>query len=165
MTTNKTASRRGNEAEIDAILEAIRHERRRERRDNAFLTGYAAAFDPFPTVQENHLSERAGLWADWSGLGRDLREAASALGLSRTGKAIELCRPKEPVMAKYIEIENWVRGSYGWTPKTCWIAHCKELAGLPVRRAHNRQGGSRVVPCPENKQDAIFAAFRHFNMI
>lgn len=68
-------------------------------------------------------------------------------------------------MATYSQIQDWVKQRYGRVPKTCWIAHCKELAGLPVRRAPNRQTGDRMVPC-ENKgmREAIFAAFRHFGM-
>ena len=67
-------------------------------------------------------------------------------------------------MATYAEIQDWVKKKYGWEPKTCWIAHCKELYGLPVGRAHNRTGKKREVPCPEDKKPAIFAAFRHFKM-
>lgn len=41
--------------------------------------------------------------------------------------------------ATYKEIQNWVRQNHGFLPKTCWIAHCKELYGLPVSNAPNRQ--------------------------
>ncbi len=69
-------------------------------------------------------------------------------------------------MATYKEIQNWVQKKHDWLPKTCWIAHCKELSGLPVRKAHNRQNNmKRMVPCPPQKKAAIFAAFRHFGMI
>ena len=68
-------------------------------------------------------------------------------------------------MARYREIQDWVRREYGWKPETCWIAHCKELCGLPVRPAPNRAATGREKPCPENKQPAIFAAFQHFKMI
>jgi hypothetical protein len=68
-------------------------------------------------------------------------------------------------MATYSEIQNWVKQHYGWKPKTCWIAHCKELKGLPVKQATNRKGNKRLVPCPENKKNAIEAAFRYFGMI
>ncbi len=69
--------------------------------------------------------------------------------------------------ATYGEIKSWVRERYGWQPKSCWIAHCKELAGLPVSRAPNRQGTGteRAEPCPPEKQEAIFSAFRHFKML
>jgi hypothetical protein len=68
-------------------------------------------------------------------------------------------------MATYKQITCWIKSNYGWTSKTCWIAHCKELVGLPVVRAPNRRGVERVVPCPTEKRDAIFAAFKHFQMI
>jgi len=67
-------------------------------------------------------------------------------------------------MGTYTEIINWIKShpDYGWVAKTCWIAHCKELAGL---LAHNRRGNHRIVPCPPEKREAIFAAFRYFLMI
>ena len=68
-------------------------------------------------------------------------------------------------VATYRDIEQWVKANYGWKPKTCWIAHCKELVGLPVRRAYNRFSDDRQEPCPEHKRHAIIEAFRHFGMI
>ena len=68
-------------------------------------------------------------------------------------------------MATYDEIQDWVKAEYGFAPKTCWIAHCKELAGLPVRSAPNRRGGTRAVPCPRAKRQPIMCALRHFKMI
>ena len=68
-------------------------------------------------------------------------------------------------MATYAQIQAWVKKEYGWKPKTCWIAHCKELKGLNPERAPNRLGSAREVPCPENKREPIFAAFRYFGMI
>ena len=41
-------------------------------------------------------------------------------------------------MATYKEIQDRVWEMHGWVPQTCWIAHCKELKGLPLGRAHNR---------------------------
>jgi len=38
-------------------------------------------------------------------------------------------------LATYLEIQRWVEEEFGFTPETCWIAHCKELYGLPVDRA------------------------------
>ncbi len=69
------------------------------------------------------------------------------------------------ILATYSEIQDWVKQNDGWKPKTCWIAHCKELKGLPVKKAANRKGNKLLVPCPENKRIAIEAAFRHFGMI
>ena len=68
-------------------------------------------------------------------------------------------------MATYREIQDWVKAEYKFTPKTCWIAHCKELARLSVGRAANRLGKTRAVPCPEAKRPAIRHALRHFKMI
>ena len=67
-------------------------------------------------------------------------------------------------MATYPEIQGWVKAEYGFVPKTCWIAHCKELAGLSVARTPNRLGKSREDPCPEAKRPAVMHAFRHFKM-
>ena len=67
-------------------------------------------------------------------------------------------------MATYKKIQARVKKTHGWVPKTCWIAHCKELAGIRVDRAPNRAADERAVPCPANKQGAILAAFRHFDM-
>ena len=68
-------------------------------------------------------------------------------------------------MPTYKQIQTWVRSRYGWTPETCWIAHCKELSRIPVGRAWNRQDGGRAKPCPPDRQEAIFEAFRHFGII
>ena len=67
-------------------------------------------------------------------------------------------------MATYGKIQQWVRARYGFVPQTCWIAHCKELNGLPVRVAPNRACGGREKPCPPEKRAAIEAAFRHFGL-
>jgi len=68
-------------------------------------------------------------------------------------------------MATYKQIQEWVKKKYGFTPKTCWIADVKEQCGLKVRKAWNRQGNKRMVPCPKRKVKEIKAAFRHFGMI
>lgn len=68
-------------------------------------------------------------------------------------------------MASYEEIQEWVKRQFGFTPETCWIAHCKEIYGLPLRNAPNRQGRNRVKPCPPEKRPAIKKAFEHFRML
>lgn len=67
-------------------------------------------------------------------------------------------------MATYRQIQERVRERHGWVPQTCWIANCKELKGLPLGRAHNRDG-ARQKPCPVEKRPAIYEAFGHFGMI
>jgi|LSQX01.2.fsa_nt_gb hypothetical protein len=69
-------------------------------------------------------------------------------------------------MATYKEIQAYVKDNYGFTVKTCWIAHMKEICGLPVKMANNRTSpDQRVHPCPYNKQEAILAAFENFDML
>jgi len=67
--------------------------------------------------------------------------------------------------ATYQEIRKWVLQNYGFEPKTGWIAHCKELNGLPLGSAPDREGEDRVEPCPPNKQPAITKAFQHFGLL
>lgn len=68
-------------------------------------------------------------------------------------------------MATYKQIQDWVKQQYGFAPKTCWIAHVKQLSGLPMRQAPNRKGEERIFPCPPEKMAPIRAALRHFGMI
>jgi hypothetical protein len=68
-------------------------------------------------------------------------------------------------MAIYKDIQAWVNQQYGFVPQTCWIAHVKELSGLPVEKAPNRKGDDRMKPCPPEKIESIRAAFRHFGMM
>jgi hypothetical protein len=69
-------------------------------------------------------------------------------------------------MATYGEIATWLQEHYGWpSTESCWIAHVKELHGLPRRPAHNRRGPKRVKPCPPQRQAAIEAAFRALGML
>ena len=57
------------------------------------------------------------------------------------------------------EIQRWVRKEHGFVPKDCWIAHCKEIHGLPL--AANRD--DPAVPCSPEK--VVTEAFRHFGMV
>jgi len=68
-------------------------------------------------------------------------------------------------MATYQQIQNYVKAKYGFKPKTCWIADVKEQEGLEVKRAWNRAGSERQVPCPPEKIRAIRDALRYFGMI
>jgi len=76
---------------------------------------------------------------------------------------MESVMPREA--ATYLEIQRWVRERHGFTPQTCWIAHCKELYGLPLESAPNRKGPEREKECPQEKRPAILQAFRHFGML
>jgi len=70
------------------------------------------------------------------------------------------------MMATYPEIRKYVKAKYGFYPQTCWIAHVKELSGIPVKPAPNRHSEDiREKPCPPEKVEAIKNALIHFNMI
>jgi hypothetical protein len=62
-------------------------------------------------------------------------------------------------------IQAFVKEKYGFSVKTCWIAHVKELSGLEVKPAPNRKGPERLNPCPPNKRKAIEEALKHFGFI
>lgn len=68
-------------------------------------------------------------------------------------------------MATYKQIQEYVKLNRGFTPKSCWIAHAKEIYGLPVKTAWNRKGHEREIPCPAEKLEAIHSAFVHFGMV
>ena len=69
-------------------------------------------------------------------------------------------------MADYKQIQEYVKETYGFVPKTCWIAHMKEVLGMDSKVAVNRIDiNKRTHLCPENKQECIKEAFKHFNMI
>lgn len=68
-------------------------------------------------------------------------------------------------MATYAQIRAYVRNHFGFDAKPCWIAHVKELNGLPVRAAWNRRSKSRAVPCPPDKRPSIEIALRRLGMI
>ena len=69
-------------------------------------------------------------------------------------------------MATYKQIQEYVKTNYGYVPKSCWIAHMKEILGLNPREAYNRyESTRRTHPCPVNKQKDLEEAFKHFNMV
>jgi hypothetical protein len=68
--------------------------------------------------------------------------------------------------ATYKEIQQYIKRKYGFTVKSCWIAHAKEIFGLNPKISHRRLSRyKRVVPCPIEKLPAIEDAFKHFKMI
>lgn len=69
-------------------------------------------------------------------------------------------------MATYKQIQDYIRSKYGYSVKTCWIAHMKEVCGLNLKVSPNRHSPtSRVHPCPPSKQNDLREAFQYFNMI
>ena len=69
-------------------------------------------------------------------------------------------------MATYKQIQDYIEGKHGFTVKSCWIAHMKEICGLSVKVSPRRYDENvRQKPCPESKKAAIEEAFQHFGMI
>jgi hypothetical protein len=69
-------------------------------------------------------------------------------------------------MARYKDIQEHVKQKYGYTPKSCWIAHMKELCDFNPRISPNRHSSNvRKYPCPLEKQSHIIESFHHFKMI
>lgn len=69
-------------------------------------------------------------------------------------------------MATYKEIQSFVKNKYGFSVKTCWIAHVKEIKGLKPRVAPNRESlKKRKYPCPKDKVAAIEDAFRNLGLL
>ena len=69
-------------------------------------------------------------------------------------------------MTTYKQIQEYIKQRHGYIPKTCWIAHMKELSGLHPKISHRRYSpDARVHPCPIAKQNDIKESFRYFKMI
>ena len=47
-------------------------------------------------------------------------------------------------MTSYQEIKNYVLQKHGRRVKSGWIAHAKEVYGIPVKKAGNRKGEERL---------------------
>ncbi len=69
-------------------------------------------------------------------------------------------------MATYREIQADVRKRHGFTVKTCWIAHVKELNGLKPRIAPNRRSvTTREEPCPPEMRSVIEGSMQRLGML
>ena len=62
------------------------------------------------------------------------------------------------------EIQEYAKEKYGYTPKNGWIAHAKEHYGIPVNKAHNRDG-ERKWSCPKSRLEEFKEIFEHFGML
>jgi len=69
-------------------------------------------------------------------------------------------------MATYKQIQEFVKDTYGYSPKSCWIAHMKAMCGLRPRLSPNRYSvDKRTNSCPVDKQADIKNAFKVYNSI
>jgi hypothetical protein len=80
------------------------------------------------------------------------------------GRGHESRRP-DPGRVTYAVIRAYIYSRHGFSPRTGWIAHIKELNGLTLRQTHNRRGPTRADPCPPERRAVIEAALRHFGVL
>jgi hypothetical protein len=67
---------------------------------------------------------------------------------------------------RYKDIQAWILKNKGYTIKSCWIAHVKEICGVPMRQATNRISKTRrAQPCPSDKIPVIKRALKHVGII
>lgn len=64
----------------------------------------------------------------------------------------------------YRQIQAYVKETAGFVPKTDWIAHVKELNGLPLKHTRKKRT-KRLEPCPADKRKAIEDALRGFGFL
>jgi 23S rRNA (uracil1939-C5)-methyltransferase len=67
-------------------------------------------------------------------------------------------------MTSYQQIKDHIQENHGKKIKSVWIAHAKEIYGIPIKQAGNRKGERRW-PCPKKNLPLIKEAFEHFKMI
>jgi hypothetical protein len=65
-------------------------------------------------------------------------------------------------MATNADIQLFVKQRHGIVVQSCWIAHVKEMCGLPLR---SRRTMPRIKPCPPQWRPAIEEAMRHFGWL
>jgi len=88
--------------------------------------------------------------------------------LQRSGRLdarAEPARRPDRRQITYGKIRAWRYARHGFSPRTGWIAHVKELSGLRLRPTHNRRDPRRVDPCPPERRAAIEEALRHFGIL
>lgn len=73
--------------------------------------------------------------------------------------------PLEKKRARYSDIKAWVEENYGFKVSSLYIGQVKDMCGLAKERDLKNYGKNRVPQCPEEKVEAIKAAFRYFGMI
>ncbi len=68
-------------------------------------------------------------------------------------------------MATFQEIQNYINVKHGKVVKTCWIAHAKQINGIPLVTASQWHLDSiRNFPCPDEILPLMNEAFLHFKL-
>ena len=66
---------------------------------------------------------------------------------------------------KIKEIQQYCKTRFNITAKNTYIAHVKELSGIPISKANNRKGEKRLWPCPIKLQPLIKMAFIELGLL
>ena len=112
-------TQRFNDIDENASTATYNHAQGREGRPDAAASGHAGTnVEPDPRARP----------------GRSERRGARA----------ESTRGPEPRPITYGEIRAWVYAHHGFSPRTGWIAHVKELNSLTLRPTHNRRDSTRI---------------------
>lgn len=65
-----------------------------------------------------------------------------------------------------MEINEWIKSEYGLKVSSLYVAQIKDKCGSPKRLNYNMDENKSHVPkCPPEKENAIIAAFKYFNMM
>lgn len=62
------------------------------------------------------------------------------------------------------EIREYLKKKYGFEPKNGWIAHAKDVYGIPLS-AKRQTIGERKWKCPKKRLEHLKDAFIHFKML
>ena len=66
----------------------------------------------------------------------------------------------------YGNIKKWIKEKYGFNVTNLYIGQIKDKVGMEKRKNYNvGSGEGRVPTCPQEKEEAIVEAFKHFNLI
>ena len=68
--------------------------------------------------------------------------------------------------ATYTEIKVWIKSKYGLKASSLYVAQIKDKCGIEKLLNYNvGENKSSMSKCTPEKEKAIMAAFKHFNMI
>lgn len=66
----------------------------------------------------------------------------------------------------YGNIKKWIKEKYGFKVTNLYIGQIKDKVGMEKRKNYNvGSGEGRVPTCPQEKEEAIMEAFKHFGLI
>ncbi|MCK5717189.1 MAG: hypothetical protein KAH77_06840 [Thiomargarita sp.] len=69
-------------------------------------------------------------------------------------------------MLTYKIIQTEIKETHGRLVKACWIAHVKEMNGLPLKLSHNRAASEpRKYPCPDWAKPLIESVMQKHGML